>query len=518
MKKYFEQFRPKEFESKGEALLYPIIKELAKKITLLEKKYIGEAFLFGETNSYILAHLLVEFAEDLHNDIGLWSSIENYNIELFGSPLPLYIKSKEEITECFDINRFKFFIFSTFEIFEDGTVLSPYHKDLTMLAEEVAKYLKEKFLSIPKDSGIKRMLQIPNEFAWDVKRKLVWVAMNSYLFRNDFQVYVEQNNNGKTEIPVIEDFICQENTRWSGLGIIDIVAKVLDLPETKRKDVRSWYERLTSYYKVIASKNKLLTLENLINNQRYEVQLDHDNKAFKTDLIIFGSIVPFGNYYYWSGLQRIFEKLEQAAIKDLKNDYIKKASSIIYRFDKTLLNKSQNDIKVHYNDFKTFFNDDPVIFKDGLSMAAALQQKDREKYKQMSKKELEEFMQKNELKNPFPAMNLSEHILNEENGIGIFFNPAEGMEIMAEFNNVKSGLLKKGVNLNQDEQEAIWELIISKEISFNFINKLINQYGSESIASCFFIENEENNINYLLHKYKGHFYRNRYPLISYSLD
>ena len=90
--------------------------------------------LLEDTNVYILSHLLVEFSEDLHNDIGLWSSIESYNMEMFGTPLPLFIKSKEKILECFDINRFRFFIYNIFELFDVETVLSPSHKDLTLLA------------------------------------------------------------------------------------------------------------------------------------------------------------------------------------------------------------------------------------------------------------------------------------------------------------------------------------------------------------------------------------------------
>ena len=515
MKKYFEEFRPVEYKGKGEAYLYPLIKELAEKITKIEHQFIGEALIFEETNKLILAHILVEFAEDLHNDIGLWSSIENYNTEMFGTPLPLFIKSKEEISECFDINRFRFFIYSIFELFDDETMLSPTHKDLTLLAEEVAAFLKVKFATIPKDSGIKRLLQKPDEFAWDVKRKLVWIAMNSYLFRYDFLEYVNKHNNGKTEIPVIEDFICQENTRWSGLGVTDIIAGTLDLPESKRNDVRSWYERLTSFYKVVASEKNKLSLENIVNNQLYEVHIDYDHKAFKTGHLFMGSLVPYGNYYYWSGLQNGLGKVDTDYINTLKKDIVKNASAIVYRYDKTLLAKAQNDIKTHYNDFKAFFKDDLVIYQDGKSLAAALQKKDRQKFEEMSKEELQIFMQKNNLKNPYPAINLPQHILEEEDGIGVYFNPAEGMEIMTIFNDVKSAFSKKGIKLNQDEKEAIRELIISSQISVNFVQRLIRQYGSESIATTFFIENEESSINFLLHKYKGHFYRNRYPQLSY---
>jgi hypothetical protein len=38
-----------------------------------------------------VAGFLVELAEDLHNDIGIWRSYEQYNREYFGTPLPLHL-------------------------------------------------------------------------------------------------------------------------------------------------------------------------------------------------------------------------------------------------------------------------------------------------------------------------------------------------------------------------------------------------------------------------------------------
>jgi hypothetical protein len=36
---------------------------------------------------------------------------------------------------------------------------------------------------LPRDSGVARFLAGPNEFGWDIKRKLLWLGINSYLFR-----------------------------------------------------------------------------------------------------------------------------------------------------------------------------------------------------------------------------------------------------------------------------------------------------------------------------------------------
>lgn len=205
-------------------------------------------------------------------------------------------------------------------------MLSPNHKDLEILAEGISQFLQFKFKTVPKDSGVKLFLNQPNKYGWDFKKKLVWIGLNSYLFRLSCFRFAQEKNDGKIEIPVIDDFICQENTIWSGLGVIDIVAKALDLPEKIQNDVRSWYERLVSYYKVIQVKDNILELENIINEQIYKVQLDTGQYYFNKDHIIFGGIVPYGDYYYWSGIQNDLGKVGIEKMQKIKNDFTSKAN------------------------------------------------------------------------------------------------------------------------------------------------------------------------------------------------
>ena len=99
-------------------------------------------------------------------------------------------------------------------------ILSPNHVDLEILSENISIFLKNVFKKVPKDSGLKKFLSQPNDYCWDFKRKLVWIGTNAYLFRYSCYRYVSEKNKGKMEIPIIDDFICQENTIWSGLGVI----------------------------------------------------------------------------------------------------------------------------------------------------------------------------------------------------------------------------------------------------------------------------------------------------------
>jgi hypothetical protein len=517
MKKQFEQFRPKEFTGNGDKYLFPLISELSKVISHLEKQYYYDTLKFDKNQNFIMANLLIELAEDLHNDTGLWKSIEHYNKTLFNTPLPLFVDEGIEITECFDKNRIKFFIYNIFPEFDDEVILSPHHKDLEILANGVSLFLQDKFKNVPKESGIKLFLLQKDEFGWDFKRKLLWVVLNSYLFRYSCYSYAAKNNAGKMEIETVDDFICQENTIWSGLGVIDIMAEALKLPEKIKHDVRSWYERLVSFYKVVSLKNDVLEVENIITEQKYLVRTFADDNIFKKDYFVFGGLVPYDDYYYWSGVQRSLGKLNFKEIQKLKADFILKTSRIVYRYDKKLLSKAQESVNSLYEDFKSYYKDDLVYFKDGFSMAAAFQKKDKQKYDALSKDKLTMIMKDNNLKKPFPNMNLSKDLLNSENGIGVFFNPTEGIEIMVGFDAITTGFRKNGVNLTNDEKTAIQEFIFSSAISPTFVDRVIAEYGHKSIASSFFINTDINCIPFLLHKYKGHFYRNRYPSISIKI-
>ena len=517
MKKQFEQFRPKEFTGNGDKYLFPLISELSKEISHLEKGYYYDTLKFDKNQNSIMASMLIEFAEDLHNDTGLWKSIEHYNKTLFNTPLPLFVGENIEITECFDKNRIKFFVYNIFPEFDDEVILSPHHKDLEILANGVSLFLQDVFKNVPKESGIKLYLLQKDEFGWDLKRKLVWVVLNSFLFRYSCCNYAEKKSGGKMDIETIDDFICQENTIWSGLGVIDIMAGALKLPERIQHDVRSWYERLVAIYKVVSLKNDILEVENIITEQKYLVRTFKDDDIFKKGNLVFGGLIPYDDYYYWSGVQRGLGKLDFIELQKLKAEFVLNSSNIVSRYDKKLLSRAQESVKSLYEDFKSYYKDDLVYFKDGFSMAAAFQKKEKQKYDALSKDKLTKIMKDNNLKNPFPNMNLSKDLLNSENGIGVFFNPTEGMEIMMGFDDITSGFRKNGVNLNNDEQAAIQEFIFSSSICPAFVHRLISAYGHKSIASSFGINTDINCIPFLLHKYKGHFYRNRYPSISIKI-
>jgi hypothetical protein len=207
-------------------------------------------------------------------------------------------------------------------------------------------------------------------------------------------------------------------------------------------------------------------------------------------------------------------RLDKNAIDELRKGLIRKSSRIVYRYDKQLLVKAKESLNIHYKEFIAFFGSEIMTFKDGLSMAAALQKKDREKFESLPKNELEAHLKKHGLKNPFPKMDLPDELLNSENGVGVYFNPDEGIEIMLGFDDLLSGFKKEGKDLTEDECEAIKDFITSDAVSPRFVRTMIDRYGPKSINSSFLINSEMRITDYLLQEYKGQYFRNRYPEIT----
>lgn len=514
---YFQSLRPAGFLGQGNKYLPGAINDLKREMRNVQRSMKYDTLRMSNAKLEELATVLVEFAEDLHNDIGMWRSVEEYNLGFFGTRLPLIPEVKKERGRRGIYQyRVRHLLWVLYSELRPELILSPSHQDLCLLARKVADFLEKRFASIPQDSGVKAFLAQPNEFGWDVKRKLIWLGTHSYLFRNSFRNYI-RNQGGKSDIPVIDDFVCQESTCWSGLGVIDILATTLDLTEKQRTDLRSWYERHGAYYRVLSLTGSTMEVENIINGKPYSIRVDECVKQFKVGQTILGSLVPWEGEWYWSGSQSILGEVSEDVLHQLRSDFLQETPTVAYRYCDELAEKAKERVKAHYREFVEYHGDDLVVYPDGLSMAGDLQKQQRLRYASLPEEVLSSLMRKYNLPSASPRMSFPPELIEDSNGIGVYFNREEGLEVMRGFNYVVSGFKKLGVGLNENEEDGIRAFFFSKQISPRFVMKLIERYGDESIASAFLIRRHEDKsyVDYLLRHNKGHFYRKRYPLISF---
>ncbi len=511
----FLKNRPEDLKGQIEIALPSRIKKLYKLLQKTISSFRYEALVLPPEELKELSIILIEFAEDLYCSLGFWKAYEDYNIEFFNTPLPIVLDPGEKVGSLFSSKRIQFLLHHVYEKMKPELLMKYSHSELIQLSEKVSAFLTGSFTNIPKTSGISKLLSGTNAEAGDVKRKLLWFGRNSYLFRLSFDEYMKENAGDEIEINTIDDFICAQNTTLSGLGVIDILANCLEITTEEKKDLRSWYERHQSAYKVIKAEETEITIVNIVNNQEYIINTGEFTSQFKESNVVLGSLIPWNKEWYWSGNQSKYKTLPNEAIEDIKRDYLNKPS-IIYRYCKDRLRKAVEMNKVQFERFTDYYNDDIAIFSDGLSMAAAEQKRSESIFKKyLSKKEQKEFLKKHNLKKGAPHYTYPEELINESEGIALFYNSDEGIEIAVFFDYILNAFKKRGKDLTDNETESIRGFVTAYNLSPNFVKRIIKGYGEESILKAFMIENDEKiAVDYLLRKYKGHFYRNRYPTLT----
>jgi hypothetical protein len=210
----YSEHRPKGCERQGDLHPSKIVQRLRQVLAETQHEFAHVALHLDDDDLGDLAGILVDFAEDLHAGTGIWAAYERYNVDFFGTALPL---TSAGSTSGLSTDRFRHFLWVLYPVLLDGLTLSPTHQDLRLVADAASSFLADAFAEVPKDSGVKGFLGTPNDHGWDVKRKLVWLGTHSFLFRTMFDRYIDEEAQGKADIDRTDDFICQHCTRWTGL-------------------------------------------------------------------------------------------------------------------------------------------------------------------------------------------------------------------------------------------------------------------------------------------------------------
>lgn len=185
--------RPTGISRKGDSHLPGIVQDLRRKLAHVQRDFAHDTLRIGDDELGELAGVLVDFAEDLHNDIGLWAAYERYNVEFYGTPLPLTSVSRSDTgVTGIHPDRVRHLLWILYPAFIAGLTLSPTHTDLSRVADIASAFLRNRFTSVPRESGVQAFLRTPNEFGWDVKRKLIWLGTHSHMFRTLFANYVHE--------------------------------------------------------------------------------------------------------------------------------------------------------------------------------------------------------------------------------------------------------------------------------------------------------------------------------------
>lgn len=169
-------FRPPGPPGKGDRYLREVARDVARTIRSAQRDFEFEPLRLTPGELSDLGHILAGFAEDLHNDIGIWRTYESYNREWFGVHLPITQGKDEVSTSAISADRVRHLLWVAYAVLKPELTLGPMQRDLGRLAEVVAEALAARIAPVPHDSGVKRFLETPNEHGWDIKKKLVWLG------------------------------------------------------------------------------------------------------------------------------------------------------------------------------------------------------------------------------------------------------------------------------------------------------------------------------------------------------
>jgi len=512
----YSAHRPKGYEGRADSRLPQLVRQLRQVLSDAQRRLAYDTLRLDPGALGELGGILVDFAEDVHNNVGRWEAYERYNVEFFGTALPLTSGESGGAGAGLHPDRFRHLLWVLYPALIDGLILAPTHRDLCRIADASSAFLSKAFPADAKDSGVKAFLRTPNVHGWHVKRKLVWLGTHSFMFRAWFARYLDEEAHGHADIGHTDDFVCQECTPWSGLGAIDVLAGALDISDDDRKDLRGWYERHAAFYRVLSVSDETLLAVNVINDQPYPIRIGIEPHPFEAGQLVFGSLVPWRGEWYWSGAQQLWGDPSKVDVEDLKRTMRRRSSNIVCRYSKDYEAQVRQRASEVHERTMTYYGKDLIVYRDGLSMAADWQKELRWHWESRPQHEVQEAIEKHGLTKGRPEVKLPKDLLDHKGGLGVFLNADEGKEIMTHFASLIAGLNRKGGTLTEDEQFAIRGFVASDAVSPGFVKRVLGEYGEESVKTAFMLTGDLPDywLDYLLRTHKGHFYRRRYPCLS----
>jgi hypothetical protein len=203
-------------------------------------------------------------------------------------------------------------------------------------------------------------------------------------------------------------------------------------------------------------------------------------------------------------------------MQQIKRDFPLQASQVVYRYCPHVAERARAIVRTHYQQFLDYYGTDLVIYPDGRTMAADLHKFHQYQCASAPKEDVAAFLQRHQLSELSPQAQWSPDLLACEDGIGVYCNPEEGQEMMMSFDEVRRGFQKQGRDVTADEAEMLRQFLYADAISPQFVRTLVQDYGDASIAAAFLIPQDcgKYYLEYLFRRYKGHFYRKRYPSLT----
>lgn len=96
----------------GDKYLGDLAQDLRRLLWNTQKSFAHATCRLSDSAWSEVAVLLAEWAEDIHNDLGLWRTIEAHQRECFGTALPFFAAPSGAGLQGFDTRRIQYFLWN----------------------------------------------------------------------------------------------------------------------------------------------------------------------------------------------------------------------------------------------------------------------------------------------------------------------------------------------------------------------------------------------------------------------
>ena len=149
-----------------------------------------------------------------------------------------------------------------------------------------------------------------------------------------------------------------------------MLAATLDITDSQRRDLRSWYERHRAYFRVVSLRESFMEVINLLNEQSYTIHVGEIGTPFREQDVVVGSLVPWDGAWYWSGLQERYTNVTAEQIRHIQQAFPLQAPQIVYRYCEARAENARAIIRKHAQQFLDYHGTDLVSYPDEIGRAS----------------------------------------------------------------------------------------------------------------------------------------------------
>lgn len=444
-----------------------------------------------------LSVILASYVEDFASEIGIWKAFTDYNKEQFGVPLPLFdIKNEEYFENDLNPQDLSYIVWHyTSNQLSDG-IFPPYR--FTDIGDAIYDLLEPQIEDLSVTNYYDKFLTIAdNENFFDLKTKLTWFGLNSYLIGIDFgkkhgeiaskvMKHVEgliqkkgrYDNDTEKLIKyadmmvytAMNDFIYYDNSKYAGLNTPIWFSKIIRASEAAKSKIADFYKYRETYFEFVRNEKKCYIFEAILTGRKFEVAKDSFEPDFLKNTPV-GSrmemaIFYWNQYWYMSG--------GIVGFADNKLEMKKNKPIPYFAYPEEVKPNVFGMIKEMRDIFIDLYGTPLVLCKNGTELQSVLNRFYDAQYEKMVKKE-----DRDEKRKPIEN-NLGD--VERENP-SVFFHSTKGIIIMDDVQELIDLLNKEEGSLTEDEIDTVFDWF---HISFDteeFVEHILENFPTHNIQA-----------------------------------